>query len=321
MEFNEKHTDLIIRFLTNEISESENTELDNWKKLEAKNQEYFDDYKILWELTENKIEDEIFQINIDEELDLVRSKLGFNKAKVVKIKSKKSNFWKFAVASAAILVLSVSLFFIFNKNQVSLVAENSVIETTLPDNSEISLNVNSEIKYPKNFEKNRMVELVGDAFFQVEHDSVHPFIVKTENYYVEVVGTEFYVSTKDDFEVTVKNGVVKVYPINNSSDSIVLRAGDNVVETTSNQILSTVDNQNYLAWKTGKIEFNNTPLSEITSVLEKTYNISIEISNDDYKNLKMTATFDNQSIESILKVVEATMNVKISKQGEKIIIY
>jgi transmembrane sensor len=217
--------------------------------------------------------------------------------------------------------LSVSLFFMFNKNQVSLVAENSVIETTLPDNSQISLNVDSEIKYPKNFEENRTVELIGDAYFQVEHDSEHPFIVKTENYYVEVVGTEFYVSTKDNFEVTVNKGVVKVYPIKNNIDSVVLRAGDNVVQTSSNQILSTVDNQNYIAWKTGKIVFNNTSLSEIASILEKTYNISIEISNEEYKNLKMTATFDNQSVESILKVVEATMGVKVSKQGEKIIIY
>ncbi|MBN2890327.1 MAG: DUF4974 domain-containing protein [Bacteroidales bacterium] len=320
---NEKHIDLIFRFLADEISEPEKNELEDWKSSSSDNFQLFEDYLKVWNHAENKIPEEVENINIEEEwLKIKPITEKQNSAKVVEIHKKKSNTWKFVASIAAILVLSIGLFSIFHKSQETIIAGNTVLEATLPDNSIVSLNSESEIKYSKNFEENRVVELNGDAYFKVEHDSENPFIVKTENYYVEVVGTEFYVNTKGDFEVIVNKGVVKVYKPKNPADSIILRANDKVLETGQKIITKTNNlNQNFIAWKTGKIVFENADLEEIVKVLERTYNVEIEISNPDYNKIPLTVSFDNQSIESILKVVEATIEVKITKQGDKIIIY
>jgi len=216
------------------------------------------------------------------------------------------------------------IFFIFSNKQQKIISKNTIIDTILPDNSKITLNVNTEIKFSKNFDKNRTLILNGDAYFQVTHNPQKPFIVQSGENCVEVIGTEFYVNTNNNsFQVFVNKGVVKVYYKKQQNDSIILRAGQNTIinQTTSTFPKSTTNNFNHLAWKTGKIEFNNTTLYQISKTLENTFNVKIEISNESLNNLTMTVSFENQPIESILKVIEATLNIKTTKQGNKIIIY
>lgn len=315
-----ENIDLIIKSLNHEITESEKNELNQWLK-KPQNKNIFDDYKTIWELTENKIDNDVAEINIDEELNFVRNKLGFKKPKIQKIKKTemKNNFVKYAIAVAASVLVLFGILFWINNRTDEIISDDRIVETTLPDNSKIVINRNSKIEYPKKFENNRTVKLKGEAYFVVSAQKDNPFIVETENYNVEVVGTEFFVSTlKKQIEVIVKKGIVKVYPIRKPADSIILKPADKL---QNGDKITKIKNNNFLSWKTGKIKFDNASLKEISNVLTRTYGVEISISNAEIEDLKMTATFDNQELSSVLKVVEQTLNVKITKQKNKIIIY
>ncbi len=315
-----ENIDLIIKSLNNEITESEKNKLNQWLE-KPQNKNIFDDYKTIWELTENKIDNDVAEINIDEELNFVRNKLGFKKPKIQKIKKteSKNNFVKYAIAVAASVLVLIGILFWINNRTDEIISDDRIVETTLPDNSKIIINRNSKIEYPKKFENNRTVKLKGEAYFVVSAQKDNPFIVETENYNVEVLGTEFFVSTlKKQIEVIVKKGIVKVYPIKKPADSIILKPDDKLQNADE---ITKIKNNNFLSWKTGKIKFDNATLKEIANVLTRTYGLEISISNAEIEDLKMTATFDNQELSSVLKVVEQTLNVKITKQKNKIIIY
>ncbi len=318
MNSSNEHINLIIKYLNNEISDTQNSILTNWIQENSANEKLFNDYKTIWELTQTKLDKEVAEIDIEEELQFIRNKIGFNTPKVVDFKPKtKSNLWKYSVAAA--IVLLIGLFLIFNKKTIEISSESTVVTATLPDNTQITLNRNSSIKYPKNFDKNRTITLYGDAYFIVEHNDESSLKIVANNYIIEDIGTEFFVSVTDsNFQVVVNSGVVKIYSTDNSIDTVILNAGQ---QFDNQHIISQITSQNYLAWKTRKIEFNNQTLQEICEILSKTYGFKIEISNNDLKNLRMTSTFDNQPIESVFEVIKATLNIKITKQGDKYIIY
>lgn len=321
MDSTSEYINLIIKRLNNEIADNQNAKLDLWLSESPENRKLFEDYKIIWELTQNKVDPEVEAINIEDELSFIREKIGFKNSKDVDVKEikKTNNFWKYSVAIAAAVVLFIGVFFLFGNKTETIFSEDLVVENILPDNSQIILNRNSTVTYPKKFNTNRTVDLSGEAYFIVEHDTKNPFKVNASGYIVEVVGTEFFVSAKENyFEVVVNKGIVKVYPQNNPADSVVLTAGKHF---NNDKKIVDVHNYNYLAWKTGKIEFENKTLAEICTVLERTYGVEIIISDDNLKDLRMTATFNNQTIQAVLSVVEATLNVKITTQGDKIIIY
>lgn len=322
MEINDKNINLIFRFLTNEISESEITELENWKNIDSKNSEIIESYKKIWNFTSEKIPEDIILIDTNQEWHTFSNNI--NKTKIYKINKQKTKNFKIIVSTAAIIIILIGLFLIFTHRPQKIISKNNTIDTILPDNSKISINVNTEISFSKNFENNRILTLNGDAYFEVVHNLQKPFIVISGDNCVEVIGTEFYVNTKNNsFQVFVNKGVVKVYNKKQQKDSVILKTGENTIidQTKSTLTKSTTTNYNHLSWKTRKIEFNNTNLYQITKTLENTYNVKIEISNESLKNLTMTVSFENQSIESILKVIEVTLNIKTTKQGDKIIIY
>lgn len=320
MENEEKNIELIFKYLNDELSEQDK---DIFNEKLTKDQlfaELFVDFKHLWELTDEKIDLEILDIDIEKEWNLFQKNISDKielKTKIIDIKPKEKSSWKYIVSVAATIVVFIGLFFGINNSSKTINSETIVYTAQLPDNSEIVINRQSEIKYKRNFKKNRVLELRGDAYFKVEHDKEHPFIVQAGKYNIEVVGTEFYVnSDSTNFEVAVKKGVVKVYLANNPQKQIVLTAGEKTNMQENNLQKAPIINENYIAWKSHKIIIEDMSLLEIAKLLEKTYGVEIEISKSDLYNLKMTSTFDNQSLQSILKVVELTLGVKVVKQNE-----
>lgn len=169
--------------------------------------------------------------------------------------------------------------------------------------------------------KNRAVKLQGEAFFTVEHNPEKPFIINTGQLKIEVIGTSFNVnakSEKGDVEVIVETGIVKIYTKKDKSDSVMLYAGDKALfNHTEKDIQKKLnENINYLAWKTKKLIFECDELQNIVNTLNETYNASIVIKNPSIKECVLTNTFENQSLESILKVLEATLDLQVKKKGE-----
>lgn len=143
----------------------------------------------------------------------------------------------------------------------------------LPDSSKVCLNKHSRLSYPAVFAANRHSTLSGEAFFEVRHDSLHPFVVHTSGTTVRVLGTSFNVREAHDGEVFV--GVVSG-KVAFSSDAwpqdstVLLKAGDS--GTFNKEKASFVKAKNADAvWKAGKKQnFIKRTISKIKRRLKKT---------------------------------------------------
>jgi ferric-dicitrate binding protein FerR (iron transport regulator) len=319
-----EHIDLIIKYLSGDTNTAESKRLfDSMDKDSALKNE-FEALKKTWNLSAAKPDEDISAINLDEEWNLFAENIDKSSGKIISLKQNKKKFSiaRLASAVAAVFVLGFAIFYFFNLKTEELVAVNSVLESSLPDGSQISLNAGSELEYAVNFNKNkRVIKLKGEAFFKVTHNPKKPFIVKAGKLKVEVVGTEFNVnakSKKGNVEVIVNSGKVLVYSKSDKSDAKLLQAGDKAkfILKKSEIIKETNANPNFLAWKTRKLVFDRTKLEDIVKTLNHTYSVHIVIKNSALKNCTLTNTFDKQSLDSILKVLEATLDVHISKKGK-----
>ncbi|GET20502.1 FecR family protein [Prolixibacter denitrificans] len=211
--------------------------------------------------------------------------------------------------------------------QQSVVQPTAVKQVTLPDGTVVSLNANSRIEYPQGFTgKKRTVKLVGEAFFDVHHDALHPFIIETEGAQIEVLGTSFNVSAypgKEKVEVNVRTGTVRLVSTRKKGKQAeeILPAGQrgwvNLSDGSTSSQLGVAPN--YLSWVNKDIRFKNTPLSEVFSVLENTYHVKVEGADTHIDTLRYTADFEKQNLDFIVDVIGRTLNLKVSKTDDGIV--
>lgn len=336
MHFNEEgHIDLIVKFLAQEASAQEKEMLKNWVKESPNNQATFNEMKKLW-LGVNA-HTQFKNVDIDaawgKTLNSIQSQTAntTEKGKVVELnREKKKPSWKGALRIAAsifIFLLPAYFFYMnFKNGNDIIIAEKTVINKQLEDGSQVTLNKASTLTYSKSkFNKaNRTVTLEGECHFEVEKDLEKPFIIETGIYTVEVVGTSFYVNNRsqDSLLVMVETGKVIVYKKNNRDNFTTLTPGEKGVFWASNKTKQKTSekDQNEMAWKTKKLSFKNKRLEHIVKKLNKLYEANIEITNPNIEKCRLTVTFDKQPLNEVLKVMEATLNIKIEKLGEKILI-
>jgi len=93
--------------------------------------------------------------------------------------------------------------------------------------------------------------------------------------------------------------------------AVVLRQHGEIVKQQNND-------PNLLAWKTRKIRFNDTPIHEIIDVLNKVYHKQIVVLNPEINNCRITATFEGQSLEAVLLVLQSTIDIAVRPNGDMI---
>jgi ferric-dicitrate binding protein FerR (iron transport regulator) len=164
--------------------------------------------------------------------------------------------------------------------------------------------------------------MAGEAFFEITRNESKPFTVNMGLSSVEVLGTSFNINTvgnNDAIEVVVNSGKVK-FTSSGIKKSVILIKGEKGILMKTNNLLSKVENTdvNFMAWKTRQLIFNDVELDNVIQTLNKLYEQQIYFSTDIGKNCKVTVTFDNQSIEAILSVLELTLDLEYKKSGDLI---
>ncbi|KZS42850.1 hypothetical protein AWE51_15900 [Aquimarina aggregata] len=205
-------------------------------------------------------------------------------------------------------------------------------DIVLSDGTSIFLNSGSSIKYPVQFIKgqSRQVFLNGEAFFDVAEDKLHPFIIDAQELNVEVLGTKFNVSTyKEDsqIEVVLVEGSVELDKQSykgNKEKSVILKPGFNGVFNKKENSISTskVNTSLYTSWMTGNVVFRNAPFREIAKKLERVYNVSIIINNEELANENFNASIevDNETIEEVLNYFNKFFDIEFEIINNKILI-
>lgn len=198
---------------------------------------------------------------------------------------------------------------------------------TLPDGSKVIMNAGTVLKYPNVFTgKDRIVKVVGEAFFEVVSDPDRPFIVKADELNVQVFGTKFNVKAYEEestVEVTLTEGKVGV-----SRDEYVkmlqLYPGQQVHYDKVNKDLlkREVNIDYYTSWKEGKYYFNSMSFEEIARQLERSFNVDIHIASEILKNIVITGDFvRGENLEQILQVMTADKRMKYRIDGDQVYIF
>lgn len=191
---------------------------------------------------------------------------------------------------------------IYNRIVVPRGGEYSLV---LADGSEVWLNAESELIYPVAFkEAERKVTLKGEAFFKVAKDTKHPFVVQSDYNRIEVVGTQFNVSTYDEkwIKTTLLEGVVKV---SNDICTQFLSPGEQAICSSNSLEVQTVDASAAIAWLEGVFEFENMKLKEITEQLRRWYDVEFVFMNTELEEIIYTGAVTRyRDLEFVLNLLE-----------------
>lgn len=198
----------------------------------------------------------------------------------------------------------------------------------LSDGTVVHMNSGSTLKYPVVFLKNqnRNVFLTGEAYFKVAKNKAYPFTVNTQEIKVEVLGTEFNVSSYTEditTDIVLVEGKVGLYKGKKVNDNLVkLTPGLKGSITKGQQIITTekVNTATYTAWVHGSLVFKNMPFDAIIKKLERHYNVTFINKNKALGKEIFNASFDKESIDVVLKILSDSYAIDYKIKDNKIII-
>jgi len=212
----------------------------------------------------------------------------------------------------------------YNTLEIPRGAEYFVI---LSDSTKVWLNSDSRLRYPVNFiGDNREVELTGEAYFEVSENPEKPFRVISAGQVVEVLGTEFNISSytdDDQIYTTLVKGKVSVYTEKDPelTQNLIPGYQSNMSRKNGDISIHKVDVNEFIAWKNGIFNFKNKTLGEMMKTISRWYNINFEFKDEVKKDIRFTGEVKRyQNLESMLKLIEETNEIKFEKNGQTIIV-
>ena len=320
--------DIIAKFLSGEASPEEISLLEEWKNLNDENTHEFAQLEKVFQMTSSL--GEIMSVDTDRAWLNVKQSLqtSLPKGKIISLHNPRqfSTFLRIAAVLLLIAGLSIAVFFLIGKHDGQLAninAGDSIKTLALPDGSTLTLNRNSSIAFSTNsFSKRRIIKLKGEAFFEVKHDSLSPFIVETGELKIQDIGTSFNVNAKpgsNTVRISVVEGEVQITMA--SGNSVFLTAGEEAAYNIESRNLETnkhID-VNIAAYKDKIFIFDNAELGTLVNIMNDIYSIKLFLDNEELKLCRITVSFNNEKIEDIADIIAETLGLTLKKEEDKII--
>lgn len=279
---------------------------------------------------------EIVQVEESETVALVKQRIlnNINKSRQLidgekEYSGKRTSIFKITVwkltTAAAVLFVFIGIAWLFRSPEVPgtydkmvHVTAKKIIQISLFDGSKVWLSPNSVFIYPKKFSGNtRDVELVdGRAFFDIVHQSNHPFLVKTKALNITVLGTSFEVRTYK------KEGTTKVSVITGKVGVTIPGQPDNpavMLLPKQQALLSNIEHKIVTAptnelvvnlWCKKPLVFEQENLNNVFKAIERQYNTHIEVADKNLLNQRISITLGNQRLDTIMEILSFTKNFK-----------
>jgi len=276
------------------------------------------------------------------------------------------NAWILAAASVIVILGGWFLFQTYRCSgaDTTVVATKSGSRTkvTLPDGTQVWLNVDSKLTYPNNFPyiAKREVTLSGEAYFEVKHDESHPFIIHTQYFNIEDVGTAFNVKAypeDSETEATLVSGSIAVSLRNDPGKNLLLKPGEKVLYYASDidmkveggKSLDTIQAADKIrslrftptlevthvkpiivsagdtvvtetAWMNDQLVFSSQKFSELGIRLSRWYNVHVTIKDKEVENYLFTGIFQGETIEQALKELQMIRPFSFSIENDNVVI-
>jgi len=324
---------LFVRFLTGNNGEKEIIEFSD--KSQKRSGRIFKQIQIIWQKAAPvKISPE--QFNVDAAWSALNTRIEKADNQGLHLHSKKIRRFNTSVSLvvkfAAMLIIAFGIFQLFRPAQKFKIVSSGTaiaVPVSLSDGSLIQLNSNSSVKFPEKFGKTeRDLYFWGEAFFDIAADKTKPFVIEAGETRIKVVGTSFNVKAvpeSDKIEVVVNSGKVLFYTLSGNSakgEQVLLEPGDKGVYVKSTKTISRFKNENlnFLSWKTGILTFRETALNEVFKALGQKFGADFVIRDNELEQLRLTAKFDNESLDSVLDGLRLVFDIKIQKNGKDYLI-
>lgn len=322
--------ELITAYLNGKLDILQQKELEEWVATDLAHKKYFYEMTEIWlsagdgkKSSGNK--EAVYQ--------------HFKKRIDRKKKSKKLTF-RFIQAAAslftAVLLLGGGIYLGKNSTKELISYTVQTIEVPLGSRSKIVLadgtiawlNAGSKLSYPIEFSnKERIVNLEGEGYFEVTHKENSPFIVNVDDIAVKVLGTRFNISAygdEDHIEVILAEGSVQLINKKNIDSSFLMKPDQQAVYNKKDGIINVRHIQASLAndWISGAHFFNELTFGQIARQLEKAFDVSFIFRNEDKKELVFYGDFrSDDSLDNILEIMARGKKFKYKKSSNLIEIY
>lgn len=309
-----RYISLLKKQLKGTINPEEKKGLD---AIQTQHNEEADTYRKVWELAGTYKK----EYAPDSQKGLSQLQRRIAQAKRRQLKVRRQRFGAIA-ASVAILLAFTWIFTSkespatdINVTYATTIAEKKAVQ--LPDGSNVYLNENSSLTFEQEAGPTavRRVMLHGEAYFDVVPKE-EPFVINTADVQVTVMGTSFNVRAYDgeDFtEVEVEEGSVAFEAIANE-EKMMLEANDRGVCKKGGPMVH-IPAPNLLAhsWRTKKLNFKNTPITDVVDALERHYKVQIDVSNSSIRNCPLSVQFEDTPLSTVFETFETIFNTEVEQ--------
>ena len=329
--------ELIVSFLSKELGQEGLKELKAWIAASEENRAYFMRCQALWFSASQEEESACYDAEkayrkFCDRVNAHRARLSVRRnVRIWKV-------WGRYAAAVALLGMIACLSYWQGKNEwkdtlgsIEVQAPfGSQTRMCLPDGTWVVLNAGSRMVYGQDFGMDeREVFLEGEGYFEVAHNAEVPFRVCSESLQVRVLGTKFnFRDYPEDRSAVVSLVEGKVALDNNirkgaecflmPDERVVLDKSDGSLEKEQvEQIAADVD------WRNGMLSFDEVLLSEVIKVLERSYDVQIELATDSLAAYRFYGNFScvEQSIRDVLEALAATGKMNYTLKGRNAVLY
>jgi transmembrane sensor len=197
----------------------------------------------------------------------------------------------------------------------------------LADGSTVWLNADSRLEYPEHFKdrQNREVSLGGEAFFEITAKD-KPFLVTASDITVRTLGASFNITSyaaEERVEITLVKGKATLESTSQKLNQVTLASGQKAVfEKRSGRLM--LENQANTAkstsWKNGLLILEDQPFTEIKTILERWYDVTIHVSDESAMRCRFSAEIDNKTLEEALELLTPAGTIAFRREGKELFI-
>lgn len=314
----------IIKYLKGQSTPAESEAIEKWILADKKSADIFFETERLWMM---KREVAITQSNRIETAYRSLSRLLQPKSRKFSLFTPR--YWKYAAVGLIAVLITIDIFYdrpvLPDAVNMIEVPKGQRVNLILSDGTKVCLNSNSRLHYPAVFsDKQRHVELEGEAFFEVTHNDKCPFVVQVPDMTIKVLGTTFNVKAYQDevTYVTLKSGKVEVRTAD-ERESVMLNPNEQASYSKRTGLKHhRISGNAFYVWKTGEIAYVDNSLSEIVKDLERRFNVHIRIEGQGLAERKFSLRVENNAtLSQILTLLKGTRQLDFSQDGDQVVIY
>lgn len=323
---------LLDRFMRGETSPEEEQQLLTWFREVDSQEDILSFYRQRWHESATKEISEEVQLRM---FNQIKYRINAEKTTLLKNnrKQNKRRLLRWGQYAAAILLCVIVgiTSHLYTRQSMTEMKEYRVeaekgqrANVTLPDGTKVWLNSHTQIVYTNHYGvKDRVVDLRGEAYFEVAKDKERRFIVKAAGLDVEALGTTFNVKAyqeDDDVIATLFSGSVRA---TGGKHSVILSPAQQVAFSRENETL-VVDNPENIGyssmWRDNELAFEGETLNEIAIRLNRLYNVQIEFKSEKIKQYRFSGVIKNNSLDNVFEIISLTSPILYESVGDTIIL-